>query len=178
MKKIFIFLLIGILSGCGIFRKVEKSKTSSTQVETQSSKTTTNELDTSKRIITENWKITIPQIDNSKLPTWQPGPLPDLSGSTKEMKDAYMELRDQYKKLSEDKYKDGFSAAMIEMQRVINERDYKQKSESKSDTLSVKANTTNDEFKKEPSLPGWIIIVVGAVLGLLVIEFLFRAFKK
>jgi hypothetical protein len=178
MKKIIIVLLIGTLTGCGIFKKVEKSKATSTLEENQSSKATSNEQDTSKKITRENWKITIPQIDHSKLQTWQPGPMPDLNGSTKEMKDAYMELRDQYKKLAEERYKDGFGAAMIEIQRVIAEQNYKQKSESKSDSSKISAATTNDNYKKEPSVPGWVIIAGLLVIIVLAYVLLIRPFKK
>ncbi|WP_285055130.1 hypothetical protein [Pedobacter ginsengisoli] len=156
MKKILIPLIVVLISGCGLFRKIDHTKTESQQTHSRSSELLSNEVDTSKRTSTEHWKLTIPGIDKSPLTPWQPGPTPDLSGATNEMKESYLELLAQYKKLSDQQFGKGWNAATLEFFKSVSENLGKSKNERQKDSASFSSKDTSDHKVKEPIIPDWV----------------------
>lgn len=168
MKHLLFILCVLLISSCGIFRRTQHIQREEKTLITTGSETQKAEVDTSTRLTTEHWKLTLPAMDKPVLPAWQPGPVPDLTNVSKEFKDSYLELRDQYKKLSDQQFAKGWNAATLELSRSILDKVGKTTTEVKKDSALKASIIKDDKVTKDPVIPQWAwagpVILAGIIL--------------
>lgn len=188
MKNIYKpILLCGplFLFSCSVLKKSKESHASSSTEVQQGSQISSASVDTSKKVTTEHWKITVPgsfTVKPADLPKFEPLPVITLSGATREQAAAVTDMQVKYSKLLNayndqgkilDQSESFGQGLLFEIDRRIEEHNGKSVNTIQQDSLKTKAVTDMD--KKETSKQVSWFWVVGGIVALIV--FLFMVYR-
>jgi hypothetical protein len=184
------FLLCGLLflCSCSVLKKSKESHLSSTTEVQQGSQTSSASVDTTKKVTTEHWKITVPasfNVNPADLPKFEPLPAISLSGASKEQAAAVTDMQVKYSKLLtayNDQGKilnqsESFGHGLLfEIDRKIEEKNGKSTSGKQQDSLKVKTGNQVDNLETSKQV-SWYWLVGGLCLVILALFIANRLFK-
>lgn len=165
MKTKFLTLMLAvILSGCGIFRKVEKEKTEVEHKTAVEASSETKESDQGTLRIWERWGYN-PPVSTPAAPTNTGAPTPDASlGDVLDLKDALSNTKSENQNLKQ---------AMEKLQGFWYEKVSSEKKDSKKEVSETLAATDDkkEEASKVTKEPGanWTLIIIVCFTLLLVV---------
>lgn len=163
MKKIIVLSLAALISGCSMFRKVEKEKIRIESSIQQGSHSQVIEKDTGSTTTSEHWKFRIPLFSGSEVsPKDYVAPLVIGSGNS-ELKNSLNNLNSKNLELSGTI---GYLEA--ELTRFINDKRGTDKSTIASDTTSNTIKSETDNVKKDPVMPWYFILLIGAAGAMII----------
>lgn len=173
MKNLFTLLLLcGLLflCSCSVLKKSKESHASSSSELQQGSQTSTSSVDTTKKVTTEHWKITVPgsfSVNLADLPKFEPLPVISLAGATKEQAAAFSDMQGKYNKLLTayndqgkilDQSESFGQGLLFEIDRKIEEHNGKSSTLNQQDSLNVKqASQVDTEETSKRSDWKWVL---------------------
>ena len=160
MKKFIVLAMAVLISGCNLFKKVEKQSTVTEIAIEQGSAKQTKETDTGSTQTSEHWKFKIPVLIGGNTPAFSPQ-IPNVSNGTSDLKNSMKDLQGENKNLAGTiGYLEG------ELTRFINAQNGKSKDTNERDTITAKGKEESLDLKKTPVTPWWLIIATAVGAGL------------
>jgi hypothetical protein len=186
-KPVFLCGLLFLFS-CSVLKKSKESKASTSTEVQQGSQTSSTTVDTSKKVTTEHWKITVPGnflVKPGDLPKFEPFPFFPLAGATKEQAAAVDDMRGKYNKLLTayndqgkilDQSESFGQGLLFEIDRRIEEHKGKSSTNNQQDSLKLKTSTQvdNKEISKQVN---WFWLIGGLCAAIVALFIANRLFK-
>lgn len=164
-RIIFCLAIASLSSGCGMFRKIEKTKSLSETSSTQTLQKQTLESDTGTVTTTKKWYVNPPMINGKDLQSYAPPTYINLGGSTDDLKSAMLDLQKENSDLFNLLKKGSFG-----YEEQTTEKKGTAKATSEAESKKEAAAQEDETVKKTPdSLAlfiggGIFLVIVGLLL--------------